>query len=66
MKLPLFYLDDDSNPLTLSQVFADPDGAKQIFLEELRGNLAFRQLDEESIDQMVAHFSGFEPMGIPI
>ena len=57
VKLPLFYLDDESNPLTLSQVFADPDGAKQIFLEELRGNLAFRQLDEESIDQMVAHFS---------
>ena len=26
-------------------------------MEELRGNLAFRQLDEESIDQMVAHFS---------
>ena len=57
VKLPLFYLDDESNPLTLSQVFADPDGAKQIFLEELRGNLDFRQLDEESIDQMVAHFS---------
>ena len=57
VKLPLFYLDDENNPLTLSQVFADPDGAKQIFLEELRGNLAFRQLDEESIDQMVAHFS---------
>ena len=55
--MPLFYLDDENNPLTLSQVFADPDGAKQIFLEELRGNLAFRQLDEESIDQMVAHFS---------
>ena len=60
VKLPLFYLDDEDNPLTLSQVFADPDGAKQIFLEELRGNLAFRQLDEESIDQMVAHFSDLD------
>ena len=57
MKLPLFYLDDENNPLTLSQVFADPDGAKQIFLQELQGNLTFRQLDEESIDQMVAHFA---------
>ena len=25
VKLPLFYLDDENNPLTLSQVFADPD-----------------------------------------
>ena len=57
VKLPLFYLDDENNPLTLSQVFADPDGAKQIFLEELQGNLAFRQLDEESIEKMVAHFA---------
>lgn len=57
VKLPLFYLDDEDNPLTLSEVFADPDGAKQIFLDELKNNLTFRQLDETSIDQMVAHFS---------
>lgn len=55
-EVALFYLDDENNPLTLSQVFADPDGATDLFGGITR-NLAFRQLDEESIDQMVAHFS---------
>ena len=66
VKLPLFYLDDEDNPLTLSQVFADPDGAKQIFLEELRGNLAFRQLDEEALING-CHFSELDlsQVGIP-
>ncbi len=39
VKLPS-YLDDENNPLTLSQVFADPDGAKQIFFGGITRNLA--------------------------
>ena len=57
MKLPLFYLDDENNPSDPEPSFCGSRWSQADLLEELRGNLSFRQLDEESIDQMVAHFS---------
>ncbi len=42
LEVPSFYLDDENNPLTLSQVFADPDKTKQIFGGGTTGNLTHK------------------------
>ena len=57
VKLPLFYLDDENNPLTLSQVFSGSRWSQADLFGGITRESSLSSVGRGSIDQMVAHFS---------